>query len=218
MLRYDRDIRMLAMGYAALAGAVDSIGFLKSGGLFVSFMTGNSTRLAVGLTGTAPVALAAAALIALFVTGVVLSVLISESIFIVHRKVAAASVVAAFLVAAATADSFGSDQLAIASLCLGMGAANAVFRREGELIIGVTYMTGTLVKLGHGLADALRGSSGATWRPYLLLWLSLVMGGVAGALAFVSSANACFWGAAVASLALVLATGWLTMGRVPASK
>src|SRR5687768_6937145 len=151
MLQYDRDMRALAMVYSALAGAVDAIGFLKSGGLFVSFMTGNSTRLAVGLAETAPVAAAAAALIALFVTGVILAVVISESMVALHRKVVATLVVATFLVAAAAADSFGSDELAIACLCLAMGAANAIFRRDGEVSIGVTYMTGTLVKLGHRL-------------------------------------------------------------------
>jgi len=31
-------------------------------------------------------------------------------------------------------------------LAAAMGAANTVFRRDGEVSIGVTYMTGTLVK------------------------------------------------------------------------
>ncbi|MXO75016.1 DUF1275 domain-containing protein [Altererythrobacter aerius] len=215
MLRYERDKRVLAMGYAALAGAVDAIGFLKSGGLFVSFMTGNSTRLAVGLAETAPVGAAAAALIALFVTGVILSVVISESVIARYRKVTATLVVATVLIAAAAADSFGSDRLAIACLCIAMGAANAIFRRDGEVSIGVTYMTGTLVKLGHRLADALRGSHEASWLPYLLLWLSLVAGGITGALGFVLAANASLWGTAIASMSLVIATWWVTREREP---
>lgn len=212
MLRYERDMRALAMGYAALAGAVDAIGFLKSGGFFVSFMTGNSTRLAVGLAEIAPMGAAAAALIALFVTGVILNVVISESTIVVHRKVAATFVVAILLVGAASADSFGFDELAIACLCVAMGAANAIFRRDGDVGIGVTYMTGTLVKLGHRLADALRGSHDASWLPYLLLWLSLVTGGIAGALGFKMAANASLWCAAMASIALVAGT-WLLMRR-----
>jgi uncharacterized membrane protein YoaK (UPF0700 family) len=47
--RYDRRIRTLAAGLSALAGYVDAIGFIKLGGFFVSFMSGNSTRLGVGL-------------------------------------------------------------------------------------------------------------------------------------------------------------------------
>ncbi|MDM8353607.1 DUF1275 family protein, partial [Brevundimonas diminuta] len=34
---------------AGLAGYVDSLGFLHLGGVFVSFMSGNTTRLAVNL-------------------------------------------------------------------------------------------------------------------------------------------------------------------------
>jgi uncharacterized membrane protein YoaK (UPF0700 family) len=39
----------LACALSAMAGYVDGIGFLHLGGLFVSFMSGNSTRLGVSL-------------------------------------------------------------------------------------------------------------------------------------------------------------------------
>ena len=51
----------LAASLATLAGYTDASGFLKLGGLSVSFMSGNSTRLAV----------AAASLILSFLAGVV---------------------------------------------------------------------------------------------------------------------------------------------------
>jgi uncharacterized membrane protein YoaK (UPF0700 family) len=38
---------VLAGWLAALAGIVDAIGYLHLGGLFVSYMSGNSTQLAV---------------------------------------------------------------------------------------------------------------------------------------------------------------------------
>ncbi|MEC8456884.1 MAG: DUF1275 family protein, partial [Pseudomonadota bacterium] len=41
--------RRLALLLAGLAGYVDSLGFLHLGGVFVSFMSGNSTRLAANL-------------------------------------------------------------------------------------------------------------------------------------------------------------------------
>lgn len=46
----ERHERTLAVLLSALAGYVDSLGFLQLGGLFVSFMSGNSTRLAVGIS------------------------------------------------------------------------------------------------------------------------------------------------------------------------
>jgi uncharacterized membrane protein YoaK (UPF0700 family) len=46
--------------------------------------------------------------------------------------------------------------------------------------IGVTYMTGTLVRLGQHIAAALRGHDPLGWLPYLLLWFGLLCGGVLG--------------------------------------
>src|SRR5260370_2883246 len=60
----------LAGALSALAGYVDGIGFLHLGGLFVSFMSGNSTRLGVSLAQAHwSNAAEAIGLIFLFVTG-----------------------------------------------------------------------------------------------------------------------------------------------------
>jgi len=56
-----------------VAEFVDAVGYLKLGGFFVSFMSGNSTRLGVGIgTGMLANAGRAAGLIALFLIGVIL--------------------------------------------------------------------------------------------------------------------------------------------------
>ena len=61
-----------ARALRALAGYVDAIGFLHLGGLFVSFMSGNSTRMGVSLAeGQWWSALESLGLIALFVVGAV---------------------------------------------------------------------------------------------------------------------------------------------------
>src|SRR6202158_4361363 len=60
----------LACALSALAGYVDAIGFLHLGGLYVSFMSGNSTRMGVELAQGQWVAAAASlGLIVLFVIG-----------------------------------------------------------------------------------------------------------------------------------------------------
>src|SRR6202158_4049604 len=60
----------LACALSALAGYVDGIGFLHLGGLFVSFMSGNSTRMGVSLAqGHWLNAIEALGLIALSVAG-----------------------------------------------------------------------------------------------------------------------------------------------------
>ncbi|MFJ5369898.1 DUF1275 family protein, partial [Bosea sp. CER48] len=47
MMRYDRPAMGLAFCLSGLAGFVDALGFLSLGGFFVSFMTGNTTRLGI---------------------------------------------------------------------------------------------------------------------------------------------------------------------------
>ncbi|MBE7186308.1 MAG: DUF1275 family protein, partial [Methylobacterium mesophilicum] len=79
MKRYRKRYWVLAASLAALGGYVDAIGFLKLGGLFVSFMSGNSTRLAVGLARDPSEAAIAAALIASFVGGVVAGSLLAAA-------------------------------------------------------------------------------------------------------------------------------------------
>ncbi|MDB5459797.1 MAG: hypothetical protein JWO72_1538, partial [Caulobacteraceae bacterium] len=74
MIRYDRPTRIFAAALSALAGFIDAVGFIKLGGFFVSFMSGNSTRLAVALAEGS--ALTGAELIAVFVAGVVLGSLV----------------------------------------------------------------------------------------------------------------------------------------------
>ncbi|OYW88107.1 MAG: hypothetical protein B7Z20_03395 [Sphingobium sp. 32-64-5] len=211
MLRYQKNFRRLAFGLAALAGFVDAIGFLKSGGLFVSFMSGNSTRLSVGIMHSATAALGAAALIFLFVTGVVLNILIGERVRFAHRKVVATAGVSILLIAAAIFQSLNIPSLTIGLLCMAMGASNTIFQREGEVSIGVTYMTGTLVKLGNRLAEAMLGGNRTAWRPYLLLWLSLVCGGIIGTVVYAWSPTICLWAAAGYALLLLAFARHITL-------
>jgi len=70
MTRFDRKSRLLAACLSSLAGFVDALAFLKLGGFFVSFMSGNSTRLGVGLAQWSTNAGIAGGLIATFVVGV----------------------------------------------------------------------------------------------------------------------------------------------------
>lgn len=49
MERYDHRRRRLAVALAGLAGFVDAIRTISAGGFFVSFMSGNTTRLGVAL-------------------------------------------------------------------------------------------------------------------------------------------------------------------------
>jgi len=202
MRRYENRQRLLAIGLAVLAGFVDALGFLRLGGMFVSFMSGNSTRMAVGVAGPGYGSAFAGALIAAFVGGVMAGTAIGAAARR-WRKPAVLALVAVLL----ALGSAGHELFALASfptllMAGAMGAANAVFQRDGEVSVGVTYMTGTLVKLAQHLVRALSGGPRWAWVPYLLLWLGLVAGAVTGALIFPLLGLSALWLAV--SLALVL--------------
>jgi uncharacterized membrane protein YoaK (UPF0700 family) len=179
MIRHDRNLRGFAISLAVLGGYVDALGFLKLGGFFVSFMSGNSTRLGVGLAHGPADAAIALGLIAFFVVGVISGTLTGR-IWRTRRGPAVLCLVALLLATAADADLFGNHWYAVFAMAAAMGAENAVFERDGEVSIGVTYMTGTLVKLGQRICDALQGGDRLSWVWYLLLWLGLVVGATLG--------------------------------------
>jgi uncharacterized membrane protein YoaK (UPF0700 family) len=116
------------------------------------------------------------------------------------------------LVAAGLFHGSGRDDFAIAIIVLAMGLENTVFQIEGGSGLGLTYITGALVKAGQLIAAALTGGARFGWVPNLLLWAALVTGSVAGALAYAWIHLASIWFAALAALALSALTG-IAAGR-----
>ena len=180
MIRFDRSYRTLAVGISILAGFVDAVGFIESSGFFVSFMTGNSTRLAVGAAEWQDAALVAGAIIAIFLVGVVGGSLVA-AYSRRPRAPVVLTLVALLLAVAAGFRLAGAATPAIAFLALAMGAANAAIEGRDGAVVGVTYMTGTLVQAGQKIANALRGAGDARWPYHLWLWAGLVAGAILGA-------------------------------------
>lgn len=202
MTSHDLRAKALATALSALAGYVDAVGFITLGGFFVSFMSGNSTRLAVGLVRHSPDAAVAAGLIATFVVGVVMGSLTGR-IAGTHRRPAVLTVVALLLALAASFSSSGFGVVAIVAMVLAMGAENAAFEADGEVHIGLTYMTGTLVKIGQRVTTGLVGGDRLAWVPYLALWIGLIAGACAGAALYPLLGMGALWIAAGAAALLV---------------
>ena len=203
MTRYDKRVQSLAIGLSALAGFVDALGYIHLGGFFGSFMSGNSTRLGVGLVERTHNAAVAAGLIGLFVIGVVIGSLAGR-FATRHRRVVVLSLVTFILAGAATLNAFGSEIAAVVLMVLTMGAENATFESDGEVHIGLTYMTGTLVKFGQRIAEAVVGGRRFAWASYLFLWLGLVLGAVAGAATYLRLGLGGLWVAAVFAVLLTI--------------
>jgi len=217
MITYSIRARALATCLSALAGYVDAVGFVHLGGFFVSFMSGNSTRLGVGLVHGPSDGAIAAGLIATFVSGVILGSLTGH-LAGVRRRPAVVALVAGLLASAAGFGAAGEPVLAAIAMALAMGAENAVFEMEGQVHIGLTYMTGTLVKLGQGITAALLGGDRFGWMPYLFLWLGLAAGGLAGAVTYSVLDIGALWIAAGVAAVLAVAAGTIDpdrLGSVP---
>lgn len=204
MRRYEKRHHLLAIGLAALAGFVDALGFLKLGGLFVSFMSGNSTRMAVGITSAVQGSRFAGALIAAFVAGVMIGATVGRLAGQWRKQAVLGLLTLELALAAETATLIGDTIVAPLLMACAMGSANAVFQHDGEVSVGVTYMTGTLVKFGQHMATSLAGGPRFAWAPYLMLWLGLVAGAAAGAATFPILGLDALW-IATAFAALLLA-------------
>ncbi len=203
MTRYDRSLWILAICLTCLTGYVDALGFLELDGFFVSFMSGNSTKLGVGLSRGGGDAGIAAGLIASFVLGII-GGSIAGAFSKKHRRLVVLLLVAALLGAAALLHGVGWTDYTLFIVALAMGIENAVFEQDREVPAGVTYVTGTLVKLGQRIAAALRGGDRLAWVPFLLLWLGLMTGALAGAAVYPALGLNGLWIAAAAAFILAI--------------
>ena len=192
-----------AICLAALAGFVDALAFTSLGGFFASFMSGNSTRLGVSLgTGTWGNALVAGALVLAFISGVIVASVIVRAQPTRDKPMVMAAVTLLLTLAAIVA-MLSPGPIVLLLLAAAMGTENGVFTRDGEVTIGVTYLTGSLVKLGQKLAGALMGDADRwAWVPYLMLWAGFVAGVVLGTGANAAWGWTALWLAAGASAAL----------------
>lgn len=182
MTTLDRRSLLWAMMLSFLAGYVDSLGFLELGGYFVSFMSGNTTRLGISIGDAEwrPAAVVAG-FIALFVSGVVLGSLIASKAE-THRRSIILFLIVVLLSLSAVLYEFQLLRFGTITMLLAMGAENTILRRDG-VSIGLTYMTGNLVKLGHAVADRLRGiRHGNDILKYAGLWLALALGAAMGSI------------------------------------
>jgi uncharacterized membrane protein YoaK (UPF0700 family) len=185
MNRYNRTTIIIAMCLSLLAGFVDAVGFLHLQGAFVSFMSGNSTRFAVNAASQDWIqAGRVGAIILSFVAGVSVGTTIAH---LSGRKNQAFHVLCAVTVLLTLAAVVSGDGFAFVSMLIlahAMGAENATFQRDGDIGIGLTYMTGTLVKFAQRLTGGFFGRPWTECLPYLALWTGLICGAICGAVMF----------------------------------
>lgn len=179
---------------AGVAGMVGAVAFLHSAGYFVTFMTGNTERAVVswfsasdaqGVAGAG--ALAAIALIAMFVAGVWTASYCRRRFWSHHPHGPTVLTTAGLLLAAAVDFAFHgfSDSevrfVPILIVTFAIGALNTSFVRNGEVSVPLSYVTGTLVKFGQGVErHATGGGTVFDWLGYALVYVGFLLGAAVG--------------------------------------
>jgi uncharacterized membrane protein YoaK (UPF0700 family) len=173
---------------AAMAGLIGAVAFTHSNGYFVTFMTGNTERAALGYFRGQPwPAITAALLLAAFLAGVVVASLCRRHLWVAHPH--GATVLTAVSLAAATTLCIARHGWSAAGdlsfepipfVAFGIGALNTSFVKDGEVSTPLSYVTGTLVKMGQGIERHISGGSLDAWLGYLLLYVSFIVGSIIG--------------------------------------
>jgi uncharacterized membrane protein YoaK (UPF0700 family) len=178
----------LAVMLAALAGMVDVIGYLHLRGLFVSFMSGNSTQLAATLgQGDLADAATIAELIALFVLGAAAGQVLADFTGRWHMTWVLIGVALLLTIAAVLAT-------VPEPMVFAMGALNASMHRAGNIPVSLTFVTGILVRFGQGLGNFLLGRvTGWNWLAQATPWVGMISGATIGAAAYVRIGEPAIW-------------------------
>jgi uncharacterized membrane protein YoaK (UPF0700 family) len=187
VLEREQHQKLLAVCLTMTAGYVDGYGLLVLG-TYVSFMSGNTTMTGVMIgKGSLLAALSPAIAVLSFVAGSFAANLVIHSP-LRHAHCALLGLIAAIISLGLAND--GMNKYAeIAILALAMGMVNPALSRIGAEAISLTFMTGTLNRIGSHLALALLASpapgSEGPWDTHLYragwiawLWASFIGGAI----------------------------------------
>jgi uncharacterized membrane protein YoaK (UPF0700 family) len=145
----------IAAVLAMVAGYVDAYGYLTFN-TYVSFMSGNTTQAGMragagNLTAAVPMLLA----ILSFIVGVAIGTLVAQSRAYQSRRIGLGLVAVLFaFVIAMNGWREVAGELPIVVLTFAMGILNTVLSHVGAESVSLTFVTGTLGKIGHHLALA----------------------------------------------------------------
>ncbi|MGV0627162.1 YoaK family protein [Mycolicibacter minnesotensis] len=207
--RYGSEAR-LSWILAGLAGVLAATAFTHSEGYFVTFMTGNAGRGALGVfTDDQWMSISAAALLVSFILGVVVASLCHRHVWR-SRPHGALRLTGASLLTATIVDwieggpALPVPLLPILLVAFGVGALNTTFVSNGEVSIPLSYVTGTVVKLGQGIERHISGGSFHDWFFNFMLLSGYISGAVVGG--FISLFAGGTWMLAIGTGICVLAS------------
>ncbi|GAB7145700.1 YoaK family protein [Mycobacterium riyadhense] len=183
---YDSEAR-LSWVLAGLAGVLGATAYTHSAGYFVTFMTGNAQRAVLGVfRDEVWLSITASLLIVCFLAGVVIASVCRRHFWVAHPH--GPTVLTTFCLVFATAldiviggwEEGMVDFVPILFVVFGIGSLNTSFVKDGEVSVPLSYVTGTLVKMGQGIERHIAGGRVEDWLGYFLLYASFTVGAAAG--------------------------------------
>ena len=174
---------LLSSTLVLLAGFIDSIGYLGMGKIYLSFMSGNSTKLGIALfeanygvwatTGT---------VILLFIAGAFVGTFITECWSKKHMTLILSVECILFLLAVILLLQSHKPYIMF-PIAMAMGMQNTMHQMVAHADVGKGFVSGTLFGIGQALAKAVRGKAPASeWAVLALSWFIFVIGAALGAL------------------------------------
>lgn len=154
---YNKKKLSLALFLSGLSGFIDILGLTSAGGMFLSFMSGNTTRMALNLAhGSFRQALPYILIILSFVLGAFIGDLIKS--FWRKQKIVLVLLVEAGLIFTSFAmlSLDLSDEFSYIPLTIAMGVQNTIKMEIDGKIIGRTFYSGLLHSFGVSLSQVLQ--------------------------------------------------------------
>ncbi|ACA20568.1 protein of unknown function DUF1275 [Methylobacterium sp. 4-46] len=204
----------LALALSGLAGCADAIGFLQFSQLFMSFMSGNTTRFGVAAAhgdwdGTTRVA----SVIAVFCFGAFVGTVIAAWAGRWRLPVLLGLQAGFLTIGLVMPPGPFAFPVHAYPVVFALGMQNATLQDEDGRSLALTYVTGAVVRFGTGLANLLLHKPAKSFWIQAPLWGALSTGAVVGGLLHGQFDERAFL--FPASLAAVLAVGvtLLTLAR-----
>ncbi|MBP0614032.1 YoaK family protein [Jiella mangrovi] len=192
-----------------LAGMTDAIGYLRAGD-FLSFMSGNTTRLAIAIgEARGDAVLRLGAILAVFVAGNAAGVVVVRQTG--ERQWPLLMVVTLVTSGVAAFAGANSSPFSLLPLVFAMGMLNAAVDNVAGHPVGLTYVTGALSRFGKGLGRFLCGERKPGFLVQMFPWVGMLAGAVTGVLLLHAFDEAAIWG--IGGLALVLTAISLAIPR-----
>ncbi|ALR21410.1 MULTISPECIES: DUF1275 family protein [Sphingomonadaceae] len=205
--RAQRALVQLAAMLAALAGAINAAGFLAFGHVFLASPEANATVLGTSLPGGFGITKFVGGMIFSFVGGVVLTTLITHWLGRYRRTIA---LVCTAIALAAAYLTFLSHLAIIPAvlIAMAMGSAHCTFERDDPDLQEAISPSTQVVRFGEALAGGRHHANYRQLGLHASFWLVFLIGGLAGAVAWITLDARAFAVAALVA-ALLAMRAWL---------